>query len=131
MMEIQKEEADDLQELTDKIIAFFPNEKDRMSLFATILGAADNVSRFVIDTYKDEVFKLPPKCLYGLMHTGQVLITCAAILQDKVNPGDVGIGGYFPSNPDTAWKSAEDFEERMIILVKLFYDHYKSEGKIT
>lgn len=130
-MKIEKEDDPNLKELSDKIIKFFPDERDRMSLFATILGAADNVSRFVLETYNDKVSKLPTKCVYGLMHTYQILMICAKILQDKVAPEDVAIGGFFPSNPDTAWKSEEDFEERLILLVKTFYEHYKSEGKIT
>jgi len=130
-MKIEDKDDPHLVELCDKLIKFFPNERDRMSLFATILGASDNVSGFILESYKGDVTKVSPSCAYGLLHTYQVLNICASILQDKIAPEDIVICGFFPSDPDTAWKSREDFEERLILLVKTLYEHYKTGGKIT
>lgn len=129
-MKIQKNENPETLAMLRKIKRFFTNDDDFMSLFTTLLGAADNVAQYVLEKEAPNYSELSIQCKYGLLHLHKILQLVRAILRDEIKDKSEGIiGGFFPTD-DSAWESEKDFEKRFVILVKLFYRDLKKEGKI-
>jgi hypothetical protein len=129
-MEIQDKDSPDIVAMKEKILKFFPKPEHFMGLFATILGAADQVSRYILEKERDNYLDLPVHCKYGLLHVFQVLNVISKILRDEIPEGEgFRLGGYFPTDAG-AWQSDEDFEERLILFVKLFYEDLKKNVKL-
>jgi hypothetical protein len=128
-MELGEEENSETVVLLKKFRKSLPDEECFLSLFATLLGAADNISQYILEQERGNYLNLPVKCKYGLLQVYQILNVTSAILRDEVKPDEIKVAGYFPTG-DGAWKSEVDFEKRLILMVKLFYKNYKDLGKI-
>lgn len=128
-MEIEKEQRNELRVLNRKIRSVITNEDNFMSIFSTLLGASDNIAQYVLEKEKGNYTKIPYQCAYGLLQMHQIMTLISGILRDKVTEKDFEVSGYFPSDAE-AWKSEKDFEKRFILMVKLFYKHFKEKGKI-
>jgi hypothetical protein len=94
------------------------------SMIVTLLGVSNNICKFLFE--ERGITNLSHEIKYSLLQCSHILVAVSAILNSKEK---VSIGGYFPIDED-AWKSEEDFEKRLIILVKLIYEYLKKEGKI-
>lgn len=127
-MELEKEEDAKTKELVRKLQKFISID-DLWSLFNTLLGAAENVARHVLSTEKRNHRNLSNQTKYGLLHLHSILTLFQKILRDEINYEEFKIGGHFPKDDD-AWQSEDDFEKRLILLVKLYYKHFETEGKI-
>jgi hypothetical protein len=128
-METQKEESPEIVPLIEKLRKFFKTDAELFSLWATLLGAAANISDYILEKEKNDLVGLPNKCKYGLLHVHQVLSLVSCILRDKVSPDESIVPMYMPSGND-AWQTEEDFEDRLICLTKTFYEYFNSQGKI-
>lgn len=129
-MELAQKEDSQIIEMFNKIRRYFKDEEALMSVFSTLLGAADNVSQYVLQKEAHNYNSLPPSCKYGLLQIYQMLCLISSIVRDEIEEGETAkVGGYFPTG-EGAWKSETDFEKRFILMIKLFYKDLQKQGKI-
>ncbi len=128
-MKISKKEDESILQFQRKIKEFFKNENDFMSVFSTLLGASDNICKYIIENEKWNYNNLPYQCRYGMVQIYQMLNLMSKILRDEITQESFNIGGYFPATNE-AWKSESDFEKRFILIIKLFHKQLKEEGKL-
>jgi hypothetical protein len=127
-MKINKKEDPKIVSFHKKIKAVL-SEADIMSLFSTLLGAADNVAKYIIEKEKGNFVCLPYQCKYGLLHIHQILRLFGSIFNGEITNRQFEIGGFFPAGGE-AWKGEGDFEKRFVLMVRLFYKHLTEQGKI-
>jgi hypothetical protein len=123
-MEVQEEPEDFVSQANDKFIKRL-GLRAYQGIFNTLLGCSDNLSAYVL--VNSDARDLPVAVKYSLVHMMNMLNILRRILQDDKE--GIEMGGYFPSG-EGAWKSEGDFEKRFILLVKLYYNHLKKEGKL-
>jgi hypothetical protein len=127
-MKIKKKESAEIVAFQKKIRDFFGDDLELMDFIGTLLGAADNISQYILE--KEVPYnELPSRCKYGMLHLFQILNLVSGILGGRIKRGETKIGGYFPAGKG-AWKSEEDFEARLVLLVKMFHADLTAKGKI-
>lgn len=101
-----------------------------VSMAITLLGACDIMGRDLIGECEVKKFiKCSKKTQYGLLQTAQWYKILGQIIRDEVKERDELKLGYLPFG-ESSWKTDEDLEARMILLIKSLYNQYKEEGKI-
>ena len=93
-------------------------------MFNTVLGSADNIFKYIV--MQKDIANLPVDVRYSMLQIAQIMLALKGVLTGE----EVKVGGFFPTDEDTAWKSEQDFEKRLILLVKLLHKNLKEEGKL-
>lgn len=122
-MKIKPKDSEKDQAISARLRARL-GEQNLMDMFTTLLGVADQIGRYIIETR--QAGNSPFQVRYSLIQLYSMLAACSKALNTEE---PIKVGGYFPTGGES-WKSEEDFEKRLILLIKLYNEQLKKEGKL-
>lgn len=126
-MQYSKERPKNKEEIRKKLGDFIPDHEDRLSLIVSVTGIMKLLSDHIVTTADPK--KLDPKTGYGMMMAFHYLQMMQLIANGSLDGGDKVEFGHMPSD-ELAWKSDDDFNKRLLLVVKHMYEDFVKKGKV-
>jgi hypothetical protein len=123
-MKITDEDDPIMIPIQKKIDQYFSVE-EKNGLLNSLLGMSKLLSEFLMKEYHP--LNLPRDVSYAIVQVYGYLKSFSAIIHDKIE-GEK-IVAYMPTG-EGSWQSEEDFDARLLFVVKAYYAMFKQEGKI-
>lgn len=109
-----------------RIQKFFTYEQT-ISMMMTLLGSCDLMAKELTD--QANILPDEPRVRYAILQFIQIYKVLGTVVRSEVGFEDRPKTMHFPIGED-CWKTDEDFNKRLTLLVKLMYDDLKEKGKI-
>lgn len=122
-MKLNPDESEFEKEITSKLRKRLGDEIG-WHMLTTLLDVSDQICKYIIETR--QASSAPYQVKSAMLHVCAILTMCIKALRTD---DEIKIGGFFPVDQNS-WKSEEDFEKRFILLVKLYHEQLKKEGKL-